>query len=162
MITQEELKHLFDYEDGFLIWKNHPNKPKRNGMKAGSVNGRGYYYVGLSGKSYRVHRLIWLYHKGYLSEDKSIIIDHIDRDRLNNRIENLREATISQNNSNRYHPSNTSGQKGVRFVRSRNKYKVSFNHNKEYHYYGLYTTFEEACEVFKKKYLEVKGEFATM
>ena len=159
MISQERLHYLFDYDpEGYLIWKNHPRLKSRNGMRVGSVNGKGYLLVNLDGKSNRVHRLIWMYHYGSVPE-KPYMIDHIDNNKLNNRIENLRVATSSQNLGNR--PMlKKEGHKGIRYLKNRNKYKAEFQHNKTYYYLGLYKTFEEAVEVYRKKYTELVGEFA--
>ena len=169
MITQELLQHLFDYDpEGFLIWKNHPSNYKRNGLRAGSINGKGYYVMNLFGKSYRIHRLIWLYHKGYLPDyDKkstsNILIDHKDRNKINNCIENLREVTISQNNLNRSTNKTgkipNSGTKGIHYSVSRKKYKVQFYYQKQYYYFGMYKTLEEAEKVYNEKRKEIYGDF---
>ena len=95
-ITQEYVKELFDYQDGELFWKVQKAKRVKIGDKAGSINGQGRKYVEIGGKNYLVHRLIYLMFRGYLPK----IIDHIDRNPLNNRIENLREVTKSQNHQN--------------------------------------------------------------
>jgi hypothetical protein len=146
MITQEYLKKFFKYHDGQLICKV-KNKP------IGSVNGRGYLLYNINKKSYRVHRLIFLWYHGYLPS----LIDHIDRNKLNNRIENLREATISENNHNRDSSSNT-GHKGIHYSKSRGKYKAAITHNKVYHYVGFFKDLTEAVVAYEKKHMELFGE----
>lgn len=157
-MNQEYVKYLFDYDDleGKLKWKNHYSRSDRNGNYAGSINGKGYYCVAINNKSFRLHRLIWLYHKGYLPD----IIDHIDGNRLNNKIENLREATIQQNSANKAGLGSNTGFKGVRWVQSRKKYKATINHNGIAYYLGLFINLEEAVESYRKKNLELNGEFA--
>ena len=96
MITQERLHELFEYrEDGNLIRKI--RTAKRTGV-VGSYNNKGYYQVTIKWKRYLLHRLIFLYHHGYLTP--GMMIDHIDGNPSNNRIENLREVTRSQNLQN--------------------------------------------------------------
>jgi hypothetical protein len=93
MITQELLKSLFDYEDGKLIRKS-------NGRSAVIPLGvKRYERISIKGKAYALHRMIYLWNHGNLPE----IIDHIDGNRENNRIENLREATQHQNCLNSKH-----------------------------------------------------------
>ena len=107
-LTVDLLKELFDYdkETGNLIWKRKPSTKIKVGDIAGTLKDNGYIYVGINHNSYRAHRLIFLMHKGYLPKT----IDHINRDKLDNRIENLRPATVSQNSMNRDISSkNTSG-----------------------------------------------------
>ena len=97
MITQEELKKLFYYENGKLIRLIRRNN-KIAGTEAGTLTKYGYKRVGINGKYYVEHRLIWLYHYGSFPTQ---FIDHINRNRSDNRIENLRDVSRRQNNQNR-------------------------------------------------------------
>jgi hypothetical protein len=75
MLTQERVRELFDYhEDGYLIWKISVSNV-RKGDIAGCPNKAGYLRVRFDGKLYYIHRLIFLYHKGYLPR----MIDHDNR-----------------------------------------------------------------------------------
>jgi citrate synthase len=97
MITQDYLKEWFYYNpiEGTLIWKK--KKPwYKIGDTLGALNGRGYLIAQLEKNRIHVHRLIWLYHYGELPK----LIDHINRNSKDNRIENLRLATSSQNSHN--------------------------------------------------------------
>lgn len=96
-LTQELVRHLFDYQDGVLYWKNPTHKTVKPGTKAGCLNGQGYIQVGIQGFFVKAHRIIFVWHHGYEPKE----IDHLDRNRRNNRIENLRECTRSENMKNR-------------------------------------------------------------
>lgn len=103
MITQEKVKELFFYDSasGNLI-------SKKSGKIVGSFTDKGYLVTRAGKKVHRIHRLVFLYHHGYVPEQ----IDHINGIRHDNRIENLREATAKQNSYNRKALSKT-GVKGV-------------------------------------------------
>ena len=109
MITQEIVKEHFDYDpSGWLIRK----KAYRNvgvGKRAGWIGLDGYVAIMFQRKVIRAHRLIFLWHHGYLPA----LIDHIDGDKANNKIENLRETTKRANSLNS--------------ERSRNAKRVSWN-----------------------------------
>lgn len=107
------------------------------------------------GKYYYLHRLIWLYHHGELPD----LLDHVDRDVANNRIENLRIATPIESSCNRIEY-NSSGFRGVDNLNGRWRAKIRYN-NKHYHI-GYFDTPEEASAAYKKKALELHGEFAVL
>ncbi len=112
-IGYERVRELFDYDlnNGCLIWKIKLNNFIKIGAVAGYTNEQGYRMVGIDSKPYGVHRIIWLWHYGYLPENQ---IDHIDQDPQNNHINNLREVSMAcnlRNTGNR--KTNTSGVKGV-------------------------------------------------
>ena len=112
MITQELIAQCFDYKDGLLYWKGvtHPNKQSLMDKPAGSIHKTGYRHITWMGKVHKAHRLIFMLHHGYLPPE----VDHINGDRQDNRLENLRPATRSQNQCNRgILASNTSGYPGV-------------------------------------------------
>lgn len=97
MVTQALLKELFDYKDGHLI---HRASGKSAVIKAGKKR---YARVTVNGKAESLHRMIYLWHHGYLPK----VVDHIDNNRENNHIENLREVTQQQNCLNRKHHANS-------------------------------------------------------
>lgn len=111
-LTQERVKALFDYrEDGLLIRRVRTARRTQEGDIAGCVDSLGYREICIDSVKYRLHRIVWLWHHGYLPEHG---LDHINRNRADSRIENLREATQSCNMRNTGNPSNsTSGIKGV-------------------------------------------------
>jgi hypothetical protein len=132
MITQERLRELFVYQDGNLL---------RNGKIAGSINTKGYCIICVDYKLYKAHRLVFLYHHGYLSKQ----IDHIDGNKLNNDITNLRAANNSVNMMNRgVMRNNTSGCKGVFWDKEFSKWRVAIGVNKKLKSFGRFVDKELA------------------
>lgn len=142
MLTQEKVRELFDYRDGMLIWKS---KGKRVvvGNVAGGVSGNmGYHMVSVGGKKFCAHRVIWLWHHGYMPEND---VDHINRDKTDNRIENLREVSRSCNMRNTDNLSNcTSGVKGVSFDNPSGFWMAQITVRGRSVYLGRYPDFTEA------------------
>jgi len=159
-ITQSKVKEIFDYKDGMLIWKKvHPRSHRAKvGDIAGYIRSNGYNYTGVAGSIYSTHRLIFLWHHGYTPTE----IDHIDNDKLNNRIENLRECSRENNMRNQplIRKNNSSGYKGVGVVNGR--YKARIGANNKLHYMGTFNTAIEAAKAYDKKALEVHGEYANL
>ena len=152
IITQEYLKTIFEYKDGDLYWKNSLSYCTKNGNKTGSISSTGYKVTFINKKSYKNHRLIFLFHKGYLPK----ILDHIDGNPLNNHIENLREATHQQNCQNRSkQKNNNSGYKNIAWIKSEKRWKVKINSNNKSYYLGMYKDLELAilvAEMAREKY----------
>ena len=98
MLTQKYIHEIFSYDNGQLIRRtNLRGRNCRIGDVVGTVNSHGYRVTKIGGKIYTVHRLIYFYHHGVWPE----FIDHINRNRDDNRIENLRSVTRSENGQNR-------------------------------------------------------------
>ena len=157
-LTVDLLNHLFEYdkETGNLIWKI-KKRGIRKGSIAGTVKSNGYLCVGINYNSYRAHRLIFLMHKGYLPKT----IDHINGDKLDNRIENLRAATVGQNQHNRKtNANNTSGYKGVSWNKARKKWITGIKLEGKKIHLGYFDNVEEAAEVVRKAREELHGDFA--
>lgn len=93
---QENLS--YDPSTGIFLW-NQNNGGRRKSKVAGCVNPHGYIVIGMDGVIQTAHRLAWIYVYGSIPRDK--FIDHINRDRSDNRIENLRLVSPRENNSNR-------------------------------------------------------------
>ena len=146
MITQQFLLDKFYYENGYLI-----NKTSRRIV--GGPNGDGRWKTCINNKYYYIHRLIWCYHYGDCPE----IVDHIDRNVSNNKIENLRRATASQSSCNRTEINKTNF-RGVDKYNNRWRAKIRFN-NVHYHI-GYFDTPEEAAEAYQRKAKELHKEFA--
>ena len=155
-ITQARVRELFDYrDDGALI-----SKMPRRGTKVGSVVGsisRGYLIAAVDYKLYKVHRLVFLWHYGYLPVE----IDHIDLDRKNNRIENLRPATSAGNKRNQgISRNNTSGFKGVSYEKRRDKWAAQITVDRQHIFLGYYATLDAAALAYAKAADLYFGEFS--
>ncbi len=113
----------------------------------------------MSGKRYKAHRIIYLMHNKRLPP----CIDHIDRECSNNRIENLRESTMSENQCNRSkNKNNKSGYKGVHWNKKSKKWVAKIAFNKKTFYLGLFDNPKEGAEAYNKKAIELHGEFANI
>jgi hypothetical protein len=153
MKTQELYNYLhnaFEYGEGHLYYKISPAWRIKIGQKAGSISA-GYLAVRIKNKTYKIHRLIFLYHKGYLPKE----IDHIDRNPLNNKIENLREATRSENMRNtKLMSTNQSGYRGVCWHTPMQKWRAQISFQGKKIHLGYFNTPKEAyvayCNYVKK------------
>lgn len=170
-ITQEFLQRRLDYdaETGVLKWKpvDHANSlggaevwnKKFAGKRAGWVSGnRGYRAVAFNNRCYPEHRIIWLHVYGRWPEGD---VDHINCVKGDNRLENLREASRSENSANRPPPkSNKSGVKGVHFDKGRQKWMAYIKKNWKRHHLGRFDTMEEAIAARRAADESMNGEFA--
>ncbi|AHM86581.1 HNH endonuclease [Klebsiella pneumoniae] len=144
-ITQELLRTLLEYDPqtGIFRWKIKASSSAHPGDIAGCIDGQGYRVIRIYGKNRKAHRLAWLYVYG----DEPEVIDHIDRNRSNNAIENLRAVTFSQNSANRAAKSkNKSGFTGVYWNELGKKWQASIVANGRTHYVGLFATAQEAAK----------------
>lgn len=124
MLTQKKVRKLFDYQDGQLIRLVRVANCTKIGDVIGYKDPKGYSRVHIEGKVYLVHRLIFLWHHGYIPKE----IDHLDRDPSNNKIENLRPCTRSQNKQNtKLRLDNTSGIKGVTWRKDADKWQAELS-----------------------------------
>lgn len=96
MISQEEAHRLFDYKDGKLYWSKAAGKRSFNGKRAGSYRYDGYRRINIEGKYYMEHRIIYLMFHGSVPK----ILDHKNRVRDDNRIENIAGSCDEMNNRN--------------------------------------------------------------
>jgi hypothetical protein len=113
MITQAYLKEMLSYDPttGLFHWVKKPSRRTVVGAQAGCVAQDGYILIRLNKVSYRASRLAWLYVHGEMPD---LIVDHINRNRADNRIKNLRLATPRESTLNcGNYSNNTSGFKGV-------------------------------------------------
>lgn len=156
MITQQRLHEMFEYRNGHLYRKFSIGCSKA-GDKVGFTNDKGYLAVNIEKKCIPVHRLIWMMQHGEMPS----LIDHIDGDRQNNRIENLRLADRYGNAQNkRMHRNNTSGVKGVSWHKRGKKWKAQIVCNGQNYNLGLYDLIDEAEEVVSLAREMLHGSFA--
>jgi len=155
-ITQSELKKALTYRDGSLYWKKTRCPVVNTGARAGTANDNGYEVITIDHKKYLSHRLIFLYHKGFLPK----YIDHRDNNSSNNKIENLRVCNQVQNGRNRkIGKNNTSGIKGVSWSKISKKWTVSIV-TRSKRYFGSYDDLELAGLVASEVRDKYHGEFA--
>ncbi len=156
-IAQERLKELFTYDaiTGVLSRLVATSNRVKIGDIVGSIDSKGYWRVGVDGHSYRAHRLAWLYTHGEFPPDQ---IDHIDGDKLNNRIANLRPVSMQENQRNeRLSKNNTSGIIGVTWSRCAKKWVSQITVSRKNIYLGCYKDLELAS--FVRKEAEIKYGF---
>jgi len=158
-LTHARLLEVLRYEPetGLFFWKIRTSKCIKVGDIAGSpING--YVEIGIDNCSYLAHRLAWFYVKGEWPELK---IDHKDTKKSNNKWDNLREATHGQNVNNcGVRKNNTSGFKGVSFVKKKRKWHSRIMHEGTLYLLGYFDTPEDARRAYVKKCHELHGEFA--
>ena len=158
-IKHERLLEVLDYnpKTGVFIWKEQTGRRVRVGDTAGSVKKEGYIMTRVEGYRTYAHIFAWFYVHGEWPEQ---MIDHINGDGLDNRIDNLRQAIYSQNNVNsRMRSNNKSGIKGVHFDKDRNKWSAVVRS------YGKvvrkrFDTLEEAAEYVATLRDQMHGVFA--
>lgn len=155
-MNQNYLKQVLDYdpESGSFIWKHRDDGPigfnaRWAGKKAGSINSQGRLMVSIDEKLHAAHRLAWLYMKGGFPEGH---IDHINGDPLDNRIENLRLVTASENMQNMRRPksNNQSGYLGVSFDKRYDKYEARITTNGKRLNLGRFDCPKAASEAYLK------------
>lgn len=158
-VTQSELQALFNYdpESGHFQWI--VSRRGRNlNRPAGTVDAAdGYCRIRIGGRPYAAHRLAWLYVHG---EWPSSVIDHIDGDRSNNRLANLRPATLQQNQFNRrVKRTSSTGSKGVSLDRRSGRFQVAIKIGGVKRWVGYFDTVEEGSAAYNEIAETIHGEF---
>lgn len=137
VITQDKLKEVLLYEPdtGIFRWRKWTARVRINSI-AGTVREDGYIAIKVCQKSYKAHRLAWLYVYGSWPKNS---IDHIDGDITNNRIDNLRDVDHSMNmqNQSKAHQNNPTGILGVR-ENGRGKFTASIGIDGKIRYLGTF------------------------
>jgi hypothetical protein len=146
-----EQRLFYSPDTGHFTWKS-------SGKRAGTTNQKGYRYIQIDGKLYRENRLAFLVMTGAIPE----LVDHKNGNTEDNRWDNLREASLSQNQYNSRVPkNNTSGVKGVSWRKDRNKYQVRVSVAKgKYKTFGCFDSLELAELVANEAREKYHGEFA--
>lgn len=150
-VTSVELRTLLSYDEktGIFRWLVRPNRSVRAGDVAGALRGHGYVAIGLSGKKYAAHRLAWLYVHG---EWPSGQIDHIDGDRSNNAIANLRDATNAENQHNK-------AKRGYSWHKREKKFVSTIRLNGKRVWLGYFQTAEDARAAYEAAEERHFGDF---
>lgn len=157
MPSANELHEIFTYNDGKLYWKKKTAICVKIGTEAGLKHGKGYLIVPIKYKHYYVHRIIYAMHHN----DVPYIIDHIDGNKANNKIENLRPATRQENARNcKKQKNNTSGEKNVFWHKNSKKWKVALSINNKLTHIGTFSEFEDAKKAAYNARIRHHGVYA--
>ena len=150
---------VFRYRDGKLFWKIKPCQRVRIGDEEGVLNNYGYLLVRYKGKTHVAHRIIYQMAEGFIPQGYDV--DHVNGNRCDNRIDNLRVATRSQNAWNSCkRKSNTSGFKGVSWNSVAKKWQAQIMKFRKKINLGYFTTVEGAYAARLAAEKEIHGDFA--
>jgi hypothetical protein len=151
MLTANRLREVLDYDPQTGIFT-------RAGKRAGSSNGCGYLRIRVDGQRYLAHRLAWLHVHGVWPSDQ---IDHVNTDRADNRIANLRDASRSQNHANTpLSRANTSGFKGVYWAPHTARWRAAIKVNGKKRHLGYFYSANDAALAYEAAANKMFGEFA--
>lgn len=159
MTISSEANRLFDYDPETGVVKHRITHGRaKAGKIAGTERTDGYRVVWFNGKLHLLHRIIYLLMNGEWPPQQ---IDHINRNRTDNRWCNLRAVTPRENimnrGTNRMRPDNTSGYVGVSFVRQCRKWKATISYDGRRQYLGLFATPDEAAAARENARVQVAG-----
>lgn len=145
-LTQEQLKEFLDYnpETGVFRWKSALGNRIKIGDVAGTVHNDGYRCLQIAGKSYLTHRLAWLFVFGEWPKDQ---IDHINGDRSDNRISNLRDVTHRENTQNA-HKHRNGHLVGTTFHKHRKKWMAQIVNKGKRKHLGYFLTELQAHQAY--------------
>lgn len=158
-LTADRVREVLNYDPatGVFTWRVNKGRIKA-GSKAGYRMTSGYWSIGVDDRKHLAHRLAWLWTHGRWPKAE---IDHANGNRADNRIQNLREASKSQNMQNMGPPKdNTSGFKGVCWAKLRSKWMSRIQINSRYIFLGYHDTPEAAHEAYCEAARKHFGEFA--
>lgn len=154
-LTYEQAHRLFSYdpETGVLTWRIHAGRKIRAGARAGTLDRTGYRKVAYQGKVYKEHRLIWLLCTGCWPIN---VIDHINRNRSDNRIANLRDVDKFANGQNRVKPGPTNLTRliGASFDKKANRWRAQITVRRSRRVIGYFDSALDAHQA----YMQAKRE----
>lgn len=153
-LTHELLTSYLKYNEtkGEFTWIKRPNKNIHLHTRAGTKNSAGYRVISLFGKRYPEHRLAWFYVHGEMPKHE---IDHINQIRDDNRISNLRQVTLSENQRNKTRKDSRVDEIGIWWCRRRKRYIAEISLNGKKVYQKSFTDIDEAISARKAKALEL-------
>jgi hypothetical protein len=145
-ITQDYLKQKFTYDGENLVWKD-TRFTSKIGKKAGTIKAEGYRQIAIDKVSALEHRLVFMYVHGYMPKE----IDHINGNRSDNHIENLRDCSKAENLRNTKIPrTNKTGVKGVFWDNTANKWHGRVWANGKFAFSKCYEKFEDAVQAVRE------------
>lgn len=143
----DELKDCLDYNPltGIFKWKRRTSNRVKVGDEAGVTNALGYRVVSVLGEKFYCHRLAWIIHYGETPD----CIDHINGDKLDNRIENLRNTTKAGNNKNQHH-SRSGLHLGVSEYKTKSglRFRATITEDGKYKHIGTFNSAEDAAKAY--------------
>ena len=161
-MTDEIWKIITDYENYSVSNLGNIRNDKFNRILKARINRDGYLRISLCKngivKIFKVHRLVAI--TFILNIDNKRCVDHIDNNKLNNNLTNLRFATVSENSRNtKITVRNTSGVKGVSWEKQYKKWRAQIRIDGKNCHLGLFDTIEEAANIRQAKANEIFGLF---
>jgi hypothetical protein len=159
-ITHERLREVLDYnpKTGIFTWKIALSPRANVGGAAGRTDRRGYIRIGIDGKYYQAHRLAWFYINGVWPKNQ---IDHRNLNPSDNREDNLRDATPSQNGFNRKpHSNNKSGHKGIYWDKREGRWRAEIRIKRKYAFVKYFDDLQDAIIAHSEAAKLHCGEFA--
>jgi hypothetical protein len=157
LIADMRERIVYDSESGLLRWKDIGVNSFYRGKPIQFVNSKGYVAVRFQGNLYKAHRVAWALHYDQIPPQ---YLDHINRNKSDNRIVNLRVATISQNNCNtKIRKDNRTGHRGIYWHKPSKKWCAQIKANKKV-IRQLFNNIQDAAVWADRKRKELHGEFA--
>lgn len=156
----EELQKVLSYDPktGLFTWIVRASCRTPAGSVAGSLDSTGYWRIPYEGRNWLAHRFAWLFATG---DDPGVYtIDHVNRNKADNRFKNLRLATPHQQSGNQpLKANNTSGFRGVSWNKERKKWRAVLNVKDGSKFLGYFAMKEEAAKAYQKAAADHFGEF---
>lgn len=146
------IKSVLNYEKetGVFTWAVYRNHKALKGGIPGRLDRDGYLMITVFKKEYSASRLAWAFVNGKFPDEQ---IDHINGNKLDNRIENLRACTQAQNQQNK-------ASVGVSFNKSNNKWQAQIKKERKNYYIGCFADKDAAIEAYRKKSVDLFGEYS--
>ena len=158
MSNADRFNQLFSYDQstGILTWKLPTARNIKKGQAVGSFDKHGYRKITVDGKTLLAHRVIWCMHYGAMPNGD---VDHINRNRLDNRIENLRLTTRSMNAVNSTHSRSSTGFRGITRMAD-GSFRAQIGGKGKVKHLGFFKTAEDAKEFYELASVLKYGEFS--
>ena len=150
-----ELTDITYQEDGSLVW----NKTKGRAVKGQAVGWSskdGYLEAQVSGKRYKVHHIVWKLHHGFFPDR----LDHINGNRTDNRISNLRQCSVAENSRNRKNKEYRELPRNIYYYKTAGKYRVCLMKDGKAHSFGVFDDLSLAETIAKQARELYFGEFS--
>ena len=145
----------YENDTGNLVWNKTKGRAHK-GEKVGWLSKHGYIEAQVQGKRFKAHHLVWYIHHGYFPKQ----LDHVDGDRVNNKIENLRECTTVENARNRKKKDNRALPRNVYHAHIDGKYRVCLTIGGKQLSFGTFSDLAAADRVAKQARESFYGAFA--